>query len=177
MPRLRNAIAAFSLTFVAATLSAFAQNGVPDIDKLSEQNGITDVYLSSYMLKNSQLSLGQSDGHGPSMQALMQDIESIRIFTASEKSDIALMKEVFAPISKSAAKGYERLFSLKREENIMNLIGRVKGDKVEGLYLLIDSSDEMVAIIFGGTFTRKQVEQMMSEASDAKRSDEKKKRR
>lgn len=153
------------LLLVTSSLPLVAQKKVPDLERLSRYERITEVFLSEHMLKESQLSFGKMEDIPENFNMLLRCVNSIRIFVAENPKEMAVLRDVFSPLKECSAHGTERIMSIRKKGNEVNLVGMMDGNLSHGLYLMVDTPDNATAIIFGGEFTRGQLEQMMRQSS------------
>lgn len=174
----RTFCSALVVAFLAllAPLSAQAQHGDIDFDRLMQADGVTVVYLSPSMLLQSNIRIGGNDMRSPSLRGLIRAVNSVYIFSSSEAAGINLMRSMFAPITQST-KVYEQLFFVKEGQRTMRFVAKMKGNETNDLYLLVDAPDEYVAISFLGNFTRKQIESAMKQSEHSGRNMPSKNRR
>lgn len=154
--------------FIMSPLVLVAQktNYVLNLAAISQCPSVTDIFLSSSMLKSSKLDF--KDSGIPSLDGIFQNTESMRIFTAEDSEGLNLIRETFAPIYNTQGSPYEMIFSIKSNGAVVRLIGKAHGDRSNELFLLVDDNDEAVAIIFQGNYSRKQINKMLSDSKNTR---------
>lgn len=155
-------LALVGFTSVKAQRASYVLDLVP----ISKSASVTDIYLSSSMLKNTSLDF--KDSSIPSMDDLFHSTESIRIFTPEDPAGATLLRNTFAPICDLKNNNYETLFSIKSDGALVSLVGKRHGDRSNELYLIVDDKDEVVAIIFQGNYSKKQIDRLLSETKVSK---------
>lgn len=139
------------------------------IEKLMEYPGVTVVYLSPSMLRSSTtLHLG-TDELGPSFSTLFRSISSVYIFSSEEQEASNFLRKTFAPMLDHNAKGFERLLFVKDGDTIVNMVGFSQGSTIQDLYLTVDEAGEYTVILFGGKFTRRQIEEAIQQSKREKK--------
>lgn len=151
----------FCLLGLLATPRANAQQDI-NFGALEKAKGITVVYLSPAMIKNSNLKFTGNDSDIPGLADLMNGVNSIHIYSSDMAEQRQFLRRTFAPATRDGNPLFEKLFYLKEKESIIYLVGRIKGDRAKNLYLIVDEPDNFVAIDFNGNFTRKEIENAAS---------------
>lgn len=158
-------LCAIAIIIVANLGSMQAQNKteVLNLTSIADHDAVTDIYLSSSMLKSGKFEFKNSDL--PSLEDIMGNTESIRILSSNNKQGLKRLQDAFSPICNGKSNLYKTFFSVKSDGAKINLIGKMQRSAVDGLYLIVDDNQEIAVIIFDGSYTQQQIENMLAQAN------------
>ena len=148
--------------------NASAQQEI-NVNALQNISGVTVVYLSPTMIKNSNLEFTGANSDIPGLAQLMREVSYIYIYSSDILEQMRVLRKTFAPALEESNKLFERLFSYKDSDTSVYFVGRMKGNKAKNLYLIVDEPDNFVAIDLNGSFTRAQIEEAVKGTQGGKR--------
>lgn len=146
--KLRNFILIICL---CCSFQAFAQDDV--LDKLSDMNGVTAVYISKNMFN----SIGNMKMEGINIGSIAGKMESMQVLTSENSKTAQIMKAEASKLTKGG--GYEVMMKVKDSSSRVVFYSKQVNNKVRELLMLVDETpNEYVIIQIKGNLSLKELQ-------------------
>lgn len=151
--KLRNFILMICL---CCSFSVFAQEDV--LDKLSDMDGVTAVYIS----KNMFGTIGSMDMGGLDISKVSDKIEAMQVLTANEPKALRTMKAEAEKMVKG--KDYEVMMKVKDSDSKVVFYTKKQNDKIKELLMIVDEIPKEFTIIqLKGTLSLKEIQDITNQ--------------
>lgn len=151
--KLRNLILMICL---CCSFSAFAQDDA--LDKLSDMDGVTSVYIS----KNMFGTMGNMDMGGLNIGKVADKIEAMQVLTADKSKAAQAMKAEAEKLIKG--KDYEMMMKVKDNDSKVVFYTKKQNDKIKELLMLVDETPKEYTIIqLKGTLSLKEIQDITNQ--------------
>lgn len=146
--KLRNFILIICL---CCSFPAFAQDDV--LDKLSDMDGITAVYISKNMFN----SIGNMKMEGINIGSIAGKMESIQVLTSENSKTAQIMKAEASKLTKGGR--YEVMMKVKDSSSRVVFYSKQVNNKIRELLMLVDETpNEYVIIQIKGNLSLKELQ-------------------
>lgn len=156
-------LALSTLLSVCLAVNVFAQGmrNVVDISSLKNRQYITEVYLSSAMLRSSSLDFTDEIDQNVGFKEVFDKTEAMHIYIPETKEAIRELRIHISSLDDQNR--FKPLFSVRSDGASVRFLGEKRGKAMGPLYLLVDDEEEMVVMVFEGDFKIEDIEKLLAE--------------
>lgn len=162
----KKSVTCLALAVLLLLHTTYAQAQTSAFQALNSSDKVTNVYLSSFMLKMGKMQMKMQGNLDPFSMQLMDCTSTMNIYLAEEEPGMKLIRSTFKTLSSNKKEPVQLLMQAKDEESNVNLfVNPFHNSVTDRIYLVVETPKSIVAIVFRGKYTMKDIEQLVEQSN------------